>query len=94
VTVEKLERISAGEGFLNQLGFPIVRLRHTENTAVIEVPPDRIADLRLQTTPITQHMQSLGFTDCVIDDEGFVSGKLNRNLNTKGPIALPIIQAH
>jgi pyridinium-3,5-biscarboxylic acid mononucleotide sulfurtransferase len=94
VTVEKLERISAGEGFLNQLGFPIVRLRHAENTAVIEVPPDRIADLRLQTAPITQHMQSLGFTDCVIDDEGFVSGKLNRDLKTKGPMALPIIQAH
>ncbi|MDE0839702.1 MAG: ATP-dependent sacrificial sulfur transferase LarE [Kiritimatiellae bacterium] len=94
VTVEKLERISAGEGFLNQQGFSIVRLRHVDSTAVIEVPPDQIADLRLQAASITQHMQSLGFTDCLIDDEGFVSGKLNRSLNAKGPIGLPIIQAH
>ena len=91
VTLEKLKQIESGEDFLNALGFPIVRLRHYGDCAIIEVPPDRIEALQALSTELTAKMCELGFHETRIDAEGFSSGKLNRALASKGLTPLTIL---
>ncbi len=78
VTIEKLRQIESAENFLNDLGFTEVRVRHFNNIAKIEVPKDRLRDLIKVENEIKIKINQLGFFDCEIDNEGFVSGKLNR----------------
>ncbi len=78
VTLKKLHQIEAGESFIQSLDFPIVRLRHFGEQAVVEVPPDQIDRLQPHLKAIQEHFNQLGFQHVTIDPEGFVSGKLNR----------------
>jgi uncharacterized protein len=80
VTFDKLRRIEAAENLLNELGFPICRVRHAGDTARIEVPPDLIAACLARETELEAKLSALGFAGVEIDREGFVSGKLNRVL--------------
>ncbi len=80
VTVPKLRRIEAAEAWLQQHGFPICRVRHPEKTARIEVPAERVPELRALHDDVTAAFLTLGFSQIEIDPEGFVSGKLNRAL--------------
>ena len=68
------------EALINQYGFQDVRVRHYGNQAVIEVPFPQVAELEALSNVIIPGILSLGFTDCTIDKEGLVSGKLNRSL--------------
>ncbi len=80
VTARKLRQIEAGEQFLNELGFPVARVRHNDDRAVVEVPGERLADLGHVADAVSEHLLGLGFQAVEIDREGFVSGKLNRAL--------------
>jgi pyridinium-3,5-biscarboxylic acid mononucleotide sulfurtransferase len=80
VTIEKLEQIESAENFLNDLGFLEVRVRHFNNVAKIEVPLERLDDLIKFENELRIKFQQLGFFNCEIDNEGFISGKLNRVL--------------
>ena len=80
VTIEKLRQIEIAENFLNDLGFNEVRVRHFNNVAKIEIPKDRLNDLFKIEIEIKTKFIQLGFTDCEIDKEGLISGKLNRVL--------------
>lgn len=78
VNTENLQQIEKAEYLLNQYGFQQVRVRYRGETAAIEVPSDDIAALQAQLIPITFGIKALGFSEVVVDEEGFVSGKLNR----------------
>lgn len=80
VTEKKLRQIEDGEAELIQRGFPIVRLRHQGDTACIEVPPDRVQELLALEKELAPILQDIGFHNLLIDREGFVSGKLNRDI--------------
>lgn len=80
VTAAKLARIEAGEERLEALGFDVVRVRHHQDRAVIEVAPERLERLRDELPGIEAEFSRLGFPRVEIDIEGFVSGKLNRLL--------------
>ena len=80
VTEQKLRQIEAGEQFLNELGFPVARVRHNEGRAVVEVPAERLAELGRVADAVRAHLLGFGFQAVEIDFEGFVSGKLNRAL--------------
>jgi len=80
VTEKKLRQIEAGEVFLNKLGFPIVRVRHNDGQAVVEVPGEQVPALQRFADTVSEHLLELGFQAVEIDPEGFVSGKLNRSL--------------
>ncbi len=82
VTVDKLRRIEDAEAILNEAGFHVVRVRHYEATARVEVPPDRVKELGKLWPEIRMQLKGLGFESALIDTEGFVSGKLNRVLQT------------
>lgn len=80
ITVEKLRQIEAAEAIVEDAGFIINRVRHYGEVARVEVPEDvqvRLADYREQ---ITKGLLEIGFKKVEFDDEGFVSGKLNRVL--------------
>ncbi len=83
VTLEKLERIEKAEEFLNGLGFQAVRVRHRGMRASIEVQPKRVDELREHFASIESHLKTLGFESSTIDNEGLVSGKLNRAIATR-----------
>lgn len=78
VTVEKLRQIEDAENMLNTLGFEEVRVRHYGDTAKVEVPQEKVLDLTKHRASIIKHILDLGFKKCEIDEEGLVSGKLNR----------------
>ncbi|MDZ7604724.1 MAG: ATP-dependent sacrificial sulfur transferase LarE [Cyclobacteriaceae bacterium] len=78
VTIEKLRQIEEAENMLNSLGFQDVRVRHFGEKAKIEVPSDQVEGLKKHEKSISGYMMEIGFKECEIDEEGLVSGKLNR----------------
>ncbi len=80
ITVERLRQVEAGEVILNQYGFDDVRLRHFGKDARIEVPRHEVARLQGLFPEIRPRILALGFEECLIDEEGLISGKLNRAL--------------
>lgn len=84
VTAEKLARIEAAEAWLAARGFPVCRVRHDGAAARIEVPAERIPLLAPHLGDLRDALSALGFLGVEIDPEGFVSGKLNRAIGSKG----------
>ena len=80
ITPIKLQQIEAGENLLEERGFPISRVRHHASFARIEVPPEQLPDLRDLESELAVEFKDIGFQYIEIDPEGFVSGKLNRDL--------------
>ena len=78
VTREKLKQIEAAEDILNEYGFNDVRVRHYGNYGKIEVHQEDLLKLQLVKDEIVPKINALGFERCEIDEEGLVSGKMNR----------------
>jgi pyridinium-3,5-biscarboxylic acid mononucleotide sulfurtransferase len=75
-----LRRVEAAEGFLKNLGFKQVRVRHFPfDTALVEV--DDLSKALQHRDEIIRSLRQLGFTFVSLDLEGFASGKLNRMLD-------------
>ncbi len=90
ITLETLDRIRAGEKFIRGLGFAVVRLRHHERLARIEVPAADFARLMKPATArrIAAKLRSLGYLWIALDIEGFRTGSLNRAV-AEGPAKKP-----
>ncbi len=87
ITAETLDQVRAGEKYIRGLGFPIVRLRHHDRLARIEVP---VADFARLTKPdtarkIARRLRSLGYLWIALDVEGFRTGSLNRAVAESPP---------
>lgn len=80
ISASKLQQIENAESILNDYGFDDVRVRHYDREARIEVPSSQINELKEAFSPIQNSIKALGFDYCTIDEEGMVSGKLNRTL--------------
>jgi pyridinium-3,5-biscarboxylic acid mononucleotide sulfurtransferase len=82
ISVEKLQRVGRAESYLRRLGYGELRVRSIADMAKIELPAGQIAQfVAEQSLPqIVQALQEFGFQDVTLDLEGFVSGKLNRQL--------------
>lgn len=81
ITINKLEQIEKAEGYLNEFGFKNVRVRHYNKECKIEVPLAELNLLKDQFSEIEKKIIDLGFDTCILDEEGLVSGKLNKVLN-------------
>ncbi len=83
VTPKRVDRVDRAEEFIRSLGFRAVRVRHfPHDLAVIETDDHaRLLELRGAIVP---RLRELGFSFVSLDLEDFVSGKLNRTLET-GP---------
>jgi uncharacterized protein len=80
ITLETLDKIGAGEKYIRGLGFPVVRLRHHDRLARIEVPAADFARLMKPATArkIAGRLRMLGYLWISLDIEGFRTGSLNR----------------
>lgn len=83
VTNQRLRQIENAEYLLNDFGFETVRVRHSGDGATIEVPNEEIEKLTEKFNLIAIGIKNMGFKNVKIDNEGFVSGKLNRVLHGK-----------
>ena len=86
ITASRLSRVAQAERWLQQRGFDRVRVRSQGETARIEVPAARLAELMQDDLrqELVQVFLQLGFTAVSLDLEGLVSGKLNRSLQPIG----------
>lgn len=80
ITRKKLVEIEKAENFLNDAGFRDVRVRHYGDFGRIEVKPEDIDRLILIKDSVIQQIREMGFERVEIDEEGLVSGKMNRVL--------------
>ena len=86
ITASRLSRVAQAERWLQQRHFDQVRVRSQGETARIEVPAVRLAELMQEDLrqELVQAFLQLGFTAVSLDLEGLVSGKLNRSLQPMG----------
>ena len=77
-----LSKIEAAEQILRQMGFSQCRVRYHHAIARIEVGIEEIENLMLKKNRlrIVEDLQALGFRHVCLDLEGYVSGKMNRDL--------------
>lgn len=80
---ELLARIDAAEEILWRLGVPYCRVRHHGPIARIEVLSDDVEKLASPDMrgEIVQQFRALGYEHVTLDLEGYLSGKMNRELN-------------
>ena len=81
VTLEKLRQIEAAEDILNRYGFEDVRVRHYETYGKIEVQKEDMEKLQAIRNTLISEIKAIGFARVEIDEEGLVSGKMNRVLS-------------
>ena len=86
ITASRLSRVAQAERWLQQRHFDQVRVRSQGETARIEVPAERLAELMQEDLrqELVQAFLQLGFTAVSLDLEGLVSGKLNRAIQPLG----------
>ena len=82
ITKKKLVEVERAENLLNDFGFNDVRVRHYGDHGRVEVPAEDVPRLMEMKEEVIMEIKEAGFQDVVIDEEGLVSGKLNRVLKS------------
>lgn len=80
VTLGRLAAVERAEAGLHALGFREVRVRHYADTARLEVPLDRLADVVAGRDRVVACVQAAGYRYVTLDLEGLRSGNLNAAL--------------
>jgi pyridinium-3,5-biscarboxylic acid mononucleotide sulfurtransferase len=75
-----LRMIDRAERYIREKGFTNVRVRHFQTTAKIEVDSWAIPKLAALIDDVQDYLKSVGYKEVLIDEEGFKSGKLNREI--------------
>ena len=75
-----ISMIARAERYIREKGFTNVRVRHFQTAAKIEVDAWDIAKLKAIFDDVQSFLKSLGYKEVLIDEEGFKSGKLNREI--------------
>lgn len=81
ITIQKLRMVEKAEELLYEAGFHDSRVRFAAGIARIEVPQPQLNRLHNNIENLAPKIISFGFSGCEIDEEGLISGKLNRVLN-------------
>jgi pyridinium-3,5-biscarboxylic acid mononucleotide sulfurtransferase len=85
VTLARLAGVERAEAGLHALGFPDVRVRHYGDTARLEVPLDRLADVVAARERVVGCVHAAGYRYVTLDLEGLRSGNLNAALDLSLP---------
>ena len=83
VTVEALTMVGKSEQFLKSIDFPIVRVRHYGEKALIEIPKDKFSYFNSKIDNITRELNNFGYKTVELDPVGFRSGSLNHKVGIK-----------
>ncbi|MCW8850672.1 MAG: ATP-dependent sacrificial sulfur transferase LarE, partial [Melioribacteraceae bacterium] len=81
ISAEKLKKVENAEEILNEFGFEDVRVRSLGDTAKIEVEKNNVEKLKQKISEIEPRLNQIGFSIIEVDEEGLISGKMNRVLN-------------
>lgn len=85
VTLTRLASVERAEAGLHALGFREVRVRHYGETARLEVPLARLADVVALHERVVACVQAAGYRYVTLDLEGLRSGNLNAALDLSLP---------
>lgn len=77
VTIEALLMVSKSEKYLRSLGFNIVRVRHYEKKALIEIPKEKFEQFTKKHNHISKELKKYGYESIELEKNGFRSGSLN-----------------
>lgn len=80
ITMSKLSQVEQAEDYLIELGYLDSRVRYYGDKARIEVASHQVAKLKTDMPVLSKFFKNIGFSKCEVDEEGLVSGKLNRNV--------------
>lgn len=80
ITEETLQRIEQAEDALRALGFQVLRVRHHDRLARIEVPPEELQAVLDQRAKIIAALKQAGYTYVTLDLAGHRSGAMNEVL--------------
>jgi uncharacterized protein len=82
VTTEILDKIAQAEGYLRELGFKQLRVRHHDSVARIELPPEELCFLLEPNirSSVTSKLKKIGYQYVSADLDGYQTGSLNRSL--------------
>ncbi|MFW5974919.1 MAG: ATP-dependent sacrificial sulfur transferase LarE [Bacteroidota bacterium] len=80
ITRDKLKMVEQAEEVINRHGFKDVRARYRNGNTSIEVPDTELMRLTELMPDLTHQFSKIGFGDVFVDEEGLVSGKLNRDI--------------
>lgn len=83
VTLGRLASVERAEAALHALGFREVRVRHYGDTARVEVPLDRLADVVERREQVVAGVRAAGYRYVTLDLEGLRSGNLNQALGLR-----------
>ncbi|MDE2888717.1 MAG: ATP-dependent sacrificial sulfur transferase LarE [Gemmatimonadota bacterium] len=79
VTAEALSMVDRAEAYLKTLRFSVVRVRHHDDIARIEVSPEEIGRFFLDglVDRVVAHLKEIGYRYVTLDMQGYRSGSLN-----------------
>jgi len=83
ITRKKLVEIEKAEDVLNSFGFEDVRVRHYGDHGKVEVRKEDLPRLMDMKESVVDKIRDIGFPEVVIDEEGLVSGKMNRVIKSE-----------
>ena len=83
ITEEKLKMVDEAEAFLFEKGLKEVRVRHHGSVARIEVSRAEIDTFVTESfrKTVVEKFRKIGFAHISLDLEGYISGKMNRELD-------------
>ncbi len=86
ITPEKLAQVEAAEDLLWALGFEQFRVRHHDDIARIEVPPEQMTRLLSLADRVVAKFQQFGYTYITLDLAGYQRGSMNKGLASIIPV--------
>lgn len=87
VSPEVLARIEAAEAGVRRLGFPVLRVRHHDQVARLELPSDDLLRALDRRRELAAACRAAGYTWVSLDLDGFRSGSLHEGPSE--PLELP-----
>jgi len=88
ITEKGLKMVEEAEEFLLNEGFRGLRVRHHGSVARIEISASELKKIVSDETrkAIVEKLRRIGFEHIALDLEGYISGKMNRSIETDNPI--------
>ena len=80
ITMAKLRQVEQAEDYLIGLGYLDSRVRYYGDLARIEVASHQVSKLKSDMPVLSEYFSEIGFSKCEVDEEGLISGKLNRSV--------------
>jgi uncharacterized protein len=77
---QKISQVDQAEQFIMKLGFDMVRVRHHDNMARVEVKPEDMKAFMEHSDKIQMKLTSLGFSYVSLDLRGYRTGSMNEVL--------------